>query len=60
MGTGAKMGGLIVLIFIIIFVALVWYAWNNQNDHLKRGCEPKAWNSMGLVTVWSCPVRESG
>lgn len=60
----------IVIVFISIivigFIALVVWAWydnmvdserRDEQAHLARGCEPKAWNSWGWPTIWSCPVR---
>jgi hypothetical protein len=36
---------------------MYWQMWNGQEEYIKKGCEPKAWNKFGIGTVWDCPVE---
>ena len=60
-----RRGIAIVAIMLATATALaitwIWISFNEsikqESKLLKLGCEPKARNSWGTVTVWNCPAK---
>ncbi|HZD82260.1 MAG TPA: hypothetical protein VE076_05205 [Nitrososphaeraceae archaeon] len=55
--------GFAAIIFLVIIAAIIIWVWNSfqedmkhEDKLLKLGCDPKAWNQFGSVTIWSCPA----
>jgi flagellar basal body-associated protein FliL len=48
---------IVMIFFVLIIVGLALWFESEDQKMLDKGCTPKAWNSFGHPSIWSCPVK---
>ena len=55
-GKGYVIGLILLILFIVIVVAIYNQIRAYEVDRVNEGCEAVAFNQLGFVTLWNCPV----
>jgi hypothetical protein len=55
-GTAAFVIIVVLIVFGLIVGLALWFESEDQKM-IDKGCTPKAWNSLGHPSIWSCPIK---